>query len=101
MCHYAGPPAMTREQSQGIQHHLRRLEVQIGQLSTINAQPQMPSSAGAPGAPEPHLGPSTDNLEPDKDYSGTIQIQNEGTRYMDPTHWQTVLDEVRTPLNFN
>jgi hypothetical protein len=106
MCHFTGPQGLTRKQSQGIQEHLREIQTRIEQLSAINVQPQGPGFAGQssqhliPNALLPQPGSSTEQGQSDlqKDYTGNMVVDQDGTRYVDPTHWQAVLNEVSYSL---
>lgn len=92
MCHYAGPQNMTKKHSQGIQHHLRELEAQIGQLSAINSQHRRLAPVGPEILPQPNR-----DILPESTFPGTMQVNQDGqdgTRYVDPTHWQAVLHQV-------
>lgn len=96
MCHYAGPQRMTKKHSQGIQHHLRELEAQIGQLSATNSQQHRLAPAGTVLVPQEVPQPSRETL-PEPIFPGTMQVNQDGqdgTRYVDPTHWQAVLHQV-------
>ncbi|KAH8697249.1 hypothetical protein BGW36DRAFT_378310 [Talaromyces proteolyticus] len=102
LCHYAGPTVMSRKQSQGIQDHLRKLEVRLEQLSAVDEPSQVPgfthhaSQNNPAGVLQPQPGPHIEKgqSELEKDYPGTILIEQNGTRYMDPTHWRAVLDQI-------
>lgn len=103
MCHFTGPQGLTRKQSQGIQDHLREIQTRIEQLSTINVQPQGSGLAGQSSqslvpqnTQQFHPGSSTeqDLSEPPKNFTGNMVVDEAGTRYVDPTHWQAVLNEV-------
>ncbi|CAI7677962.1 unnamed protein product [Penicillium pancosmium] len=96
MCHYAGPQRMTKKHSQGIQHHLRELETQIGQLSATNSQQYRQAPVGAVLVPQQVFQPSREIL-PEPTFPGTMQVNQDGqdgTRYVDPTHWQAVLHQI-------
>ncbi|OKL59729.1 hypothetical protein UA08_05027 [Talaromyces atroroseus] len=104
MCHYEAPPFLSSRQSQGIQNHLRELEFRIEHLSGVNLQSHTPSNAehgaqdkaAATSLSDHHAGPSVGNNQPklDKNNPGTIVLQRGGTRYVTPTHWQAVMDEI-------
>lgn len=101
MCHFTGPQGLTRKQSQGIQDHLREIQSRIEQLSAVNVQHQGPSLGQGslhlvPNTLQPQPGSSAeqDRSESQKDFTGNMVVDQDGTRYVDPTHWQAVLNEV-------
>lgn len=83
---------MSRDQSRGIQDHIRKLEDHIGQLSA--------RSNNAISSVDPSLSVSTGEPQtgPKNNYPGTMSIHNDGTQYTDPTHWEGVLNEVNPIL---
>ena len=102
MCHFTGPQGLTRKQSQGIQDHLRQIQSRIEQLSAINVQPQEPGLTG-PGSQQitanalytqPGTSTEQDRSELQKSFTGNMVVDQDRTRYLDPTHWQAVLNEV-------
>lgn len=83
---------MTKKNSQGIHHHLRELEAQIGQISSTNSQPY-----GAPAPSDELVYHPTQDALPEPAFPGTMQVNQggqDGTRYVDSTHWQAVLHQV-------
>lgn len=106
MCQFTGPQGLTRKESEGIQEHLREIQSRIEQLSAINVQPQGPGLAGGSSQHlisntlQPQPGSSTEQgqSELQKDFTGNMVVDQDGTRYVDPTHWQAVLNEVRYSL---
>lgn len=83
---------MAKKHSQGIQHHLRELEAQIGQISATNSQPHTVPAPSDELANQP-----THDPLPEPAFPGTIQVNKDGqdgTRYVDSTHWQAVLHQV-------
>lgn len=102
MCHFTGPQGLTRKQSQGIQNHLHEIQSRIEQLSAINAQPQGPGLTGpspqqliANGQyTQPRTSTEQDRSELQKSFTGNMVVDQDRTRYLDPTHWQAVLNEV-------
>lgn len=89
MCRYAGPQWMSKKHAEGIQQHLRQLEAQIGQLSTADTQQQLRSSNVT--GPEAQ---ANQEVSSESTFPGTVQVNQDGTRYVDPTHWQAVLNQV-------
>lgn len=106
MCHFTGPQGLTRKQSQGIQEHLREIQTRIEQLSTINVQPHGPGLVGGSSLrfihdtlhPQPGSSTSQSQSELQKVFTGNMVVDQDGTRYVDPTHWQAVLNEVSYSL---
>lgn len=103
MCYFAGSQEMVaRRQSQGIQDHLRELHLHIEQLAKTEAQSQHSgpvghshhSSLSGFEPAQPGTAIEVDQAGPGDDYPGTLKIDQGGTRYVNPTHWQAVLDEV-------
>ncbi|PWY80719.1 hypothetical protein BO70DRAFT_397011 [Aspergillus heteromorphus CBS 117.55] len=102
MCHYQGPPGIPMKGSQDIHNHIHDLEARMQQLSGATVQssfPSFPQSNFPPSgltAAEVQAGPSAaeEVSEPQGDYPGTILVDQDGTRYINPTHWQAVLDEI-------
>jgi hypothetical protein len=101
MCYFAGSQEMvTRRQSQGIQDHLRELHFRIQQLAKADAQSQSPDLVenihhmSLSQTQQPSRSTKVDLVGPGQDYPGTLKIDQGGTRYVNPTHWQAVLDEV-------
>ena len=102
MCQYSGPQGMTRKQTQGIQDHIRNLEAQVKQLSATSFgknQLQKPNigenNRSIPNSGLIQPGPSEGIAQTEEDaaFPG-ILVQQDGTQYINPTHWQAVLDEV-------
>lgn len=101
MCQFTGPQGLTRKQSQGIQDHLCEIQSRIEQLSAINVQPQrlglgQSSTHFVPNTlqPQPRSSAERDRSELQKDFTGNMVVDQHGTQYVDPTHWQAVLNEV-------
>jgi hypothetical protein len=100
MCYFAGSQEMvTRSQSQGIQDHLRELHLRIEQLAKTDAQFQAPGLVGhshhsSLSGFEQAQPTEADQAGSGEDYPGTLKIDQGGTRYVNPTHWQSILDEV-------
>lgn len=89
MCHFAGPQWMSKKHAEGIQQHLRHLEAQIGQLSAADTHQQFRSlNVTEPGSR------SIRETSSEPIFPGTVQVNQDGTRYVDPTHWQAVLNQV-------
>lgn len=93
MCYFAG--------SHGIQDHLRQPHLRIEQLAKTDVQSQSDPVECShvsvlPGFEQNQTGtaPALDQADPGGDYPGTLKIGQGGTRYVNPTHWQAVLDEV-------
>ncbi|OJJ45773.1 hypothetical protein ASPZODRAFT_133641 [Penicilliopsis zonata CBS 506.65] len=105
MCHYAGPQGMAKKVSLDIYNNLRDLEARIRQLSTLDGSVQSSLSSTYT---QPNIQMSTATLEsqstlpvtseqqPEKQdgSSGTMLKDQDGTRYINPTHWQAVLDQI-------
>jgi hypothetical protein len=89
---------MTKKHSQGIQHHLQKIEAQIGKLSATNSQQHRLAPGTAILAPQQVTQPTRDtSILPEPTFPGTMQVNQDGqngTRYVDPTHWQAVLHQV-------
>ncbi|OOQ83977.1 hypothetical protein PEBR_32229 [Penicillium brasilianum] len=101
MCQFTGPQGLTRKQSQGIQDHLCEIQSRIEQLSAINVQPQrlglgQSSTHFVPNTlqPQPRSSAERDRSELQKDFTGNMVVDQHGTQYVDPTHWQAVLNEI-------
>ena len=89
MCQFGGPQWMSKKHAEGIQQHLRHLEAQIGQLSAADTQQQFRSL----NVTEPESR-SIQETSSEPIFPGTVQVNQDGTRYVDPTHWQAVLNQV-------
>jgi hypothetical protein len=102
MCYFAGSQGMvTRRQSQGIQDHLRELHLRIEQLAKTDAPSQAPGLVGHSHKSNLSGLEQAQPTEVDQDYPGTLKIDQGGTRYVNPTHWQSILDEVIYLFIFN
>ncbi|KAJ5111279.1 hypothetical protein N7532_001814 [Penicillium argentinense] len=69
--------------------------MQIGQLSATHVQPQQQPVAPWELLTAPQ--PQAENEMPSEtgtDFLGTMQVNQDGTRYVNPTHWQAVLSEL-------
>lgn len=108
MCHFTGPQGLTRKESQGIQDHLREIQNRIEQLSAINVLPQAPGLIGQnlqsldpqdPSQLQSGSPTGPDRSELQKEFTGNMIVHQAGTRYVDPTHWQAVLNEVGNPAD--
>lgn len=106
MCHFIGPQGLTKKQSQGIQDHLREIRNRVEQLSAINVQPRAPGLLGqssqslvpqSPSQLQPGSSTEPDRSELQKEFTGSMVVDQAGTRYVDPTHWQAILNEVGCP----
>ncbi|PYH91009.1 hypothetical protein BO71DRAFT_280029, partial [Aspergillus ellipticus CBS 707.79] len=100
MCQYQGPPGVSVQESQDI-HHIHALEARMQQLSNATVPhlfPGLPQtySSATESIATVQSGPSTTEEIPETqgDYPGTILVDQDGTRYINPTHWQAVLDEI-------
>ncbi|RAL14173.1 fungal specific transcription factor domain-containing protein [Aspergillus homomorphus CBS 101889] len=112
MCHYVGPQGVSTGESQDIKYYIHKLEARVQQLSNENSLPPPPevpvNLAWTPGMlladPRPEVQPvppapeANSDLQPE--YPGTILIQEDGTSYHNPTHWQAVLDEIAEVKEF-
>ncbi|QKX53912.1 uncharacterized protein TRUGW13939_00992 [Talaromyces rugulosus] len=85
---------VTRGQSQGIQDHLRELHRRIEQLAKTDTQSQAPSLVGHSHQSSLSGVEQAQPTEVGQDYPGTLKIDQGGTRYVNPTHWQSILDEI-------
>ncbi|PYH42922.1 Zn(II)2Cys6 transcription factor [Aspergillus saccharolyticus JOP 1030-1] len=96
-CHFVGPQAVSSGDSHSIHYYIHRLEARVQQLSQESHPSQVPQ---LPAEHQPLSLPSGTIPESQTDYSGTILIEQDGTSYHNPTHWQAVLDEISEVKEF-